>query len=229
LFIDYHLKKSHKRKTIAINIKNAEVTVLAPNFVPKSYIDELVIKKHQWIKSKVDKQKLDVFVIKNKKSALENQHFQLFGQTISIVCYRAKASSIKFEDNTLFLYASTRVKNINSHYQNQIKEFLKLSLQTYLDFKLVEIANTMHLKFTNYQVKTYKRRWGSCNSKKELTFNILLAGAPKWVIDYVIVHEIAHLKYLNHSQRFWCLVNSHYSNVKEAEAWLKINAMSLDI
>ncbi|WP_082305695.1 MULTISPECIES: M48 family metallopeptidase [unclassified Pseudoalteromonas] len=229
LHIDYQLKKSQKRKTIAINIKNSEVTVLAPHFVPKSYIDDLIIKKHQWINNKIAEQQLNTDAIKNKKSPLETQSFKLFGETISIQLLRSNVSSIEFDGKTLFLSAASRVKNLQAHYQKQLKVFLKQSLDSYLDIKLPEVSNYMELSFTNYQIKTYKRRWGSCNSKKELTFNVLLAGAPKWVIDYVIVHEISHLKYLDHSKRFWRLVNSHYSNVTEAESWLKINAMSLDI
>jgi len=229
LHIDYQLKKSKKRKTITINIKNSEVTVLAPHFVPKSYIDDLIIKKHKWINNKISEQQLNAVVIENKKSPLENKSFKLFGQDIAICLLRSKVSSIEFDGEILFLSAASRVKNIQAHYQKQLKDFLKQSLHTYLDIKLIEVSNSMKLNFTDYQIKTYKRRWGSCNSKKELSFNVLLAGAPKWVIDYVIVHEISHLKYLNHSQRFWNLVNSHYPNVTEAESWLKINAMSLDI
>jgi predicted metal-dependent hydrolase len=229
LHIDYQLKKSQKRKTISINIKNSEVTVLAPHFVSKSYIDDLIIKKHQWINKKIAEQQLNAVVIKNKKSPLENKSFNLFGQEIAICLLRSKVSCIEFDGKTLYLSAASRVKNIQAHYQKQLKDFLKQSLHTYLDFKLIEVSNSMKLNFTDYQIKTYKRRWGSCNSKKELSFNVLLAGAPKWVIDYVIVHEISHLKYLDHSQRFWSLVYRHYPNVTEAESWLKINAMSLDI
>jgi len=229
LFIDYHLKKSHKRKTISINIKNSEVTVLAPHYVSKSYIDDLIIKKYQWIKSKIEDQKLNSVIIKNKKSALENKHFRLFGQSITLECLSSKVSSIEFDGCTLFLTVACRVKNTSDYYQKQLKSFLKQSLQEYLDIRLAEVSKMMKLHFTHSQIKTYKRRWGSCNSKKELSFNVLLAGAPKWVIDYVIVHEIAHIKHLNHSSRFWMLVNSHYSNVKEAELWLKENGMGLDI
>lgn len=229
MFIDYHLKKSYKRKTISINIKNSEVTVLAPHFVAKSYIDDLIIKKHRWIQSKIEDQKLNAVKSKNKKSALVNMYFQLFGKRITIECARTKVSSIQFDGRTLFLTAASRVRNVSEHYQKQLKEFLQKCLQAYLDIRLAEISTAMNLHFSRCQIKTYKRRWGSCNSKKELSFNVLLAGAPKWVIDYVIVHEIAHLKYLNHSQNFWHLVNSNYSYVKDAEVWLKENGISLQI
>ena len=229
LHIDYQLKKSQKRKTIAINIKNSEVTVLAPHFVPKSYIDELIIKKHQWINKKISEQQLNAVAIENKRSPLENKSFKLFGEVVAIRLLRTKTSSIEFDGETLFLAAASRVKNLEVHYQKQLKDFLKQSLYSYLDIKLTEVSDLMKLNFTSYQIKTYRSRWGSCNSKKELSFNVLLAGAPKWVIDYVIVHEISHLKYLDHSKHFWRLVNSHYSNVTKAESWLKTNAMSLDI
>lgn len=68
-----------------------------------------------------------------------------------------------------------------------------------------------------------KSRWGSCSSKGNLNFNSSLIQAPDSVIDYVIIHELAHLIELNHSPKFWNIVEKFCPDYQEAEKWLKDN------
>ena len=70
-------------------------------------------------------------------------------------------------------------------------------------------------------IRQYSARWGSCNNRKEISFNYLLMMAPPWVIDYVVIHELCHLTHLNHSQHFWQLVIKHCAYFQEAKQWLK--------
>ena len=79
------------------------------------------------------------------------------------------------------------------------------------------------------KVKKQKKRWGSCSSKRNLNFNWKLIMAPMSVIDYLVVHELAHLKYSNHSKEFWNLVEAVIPNYKEKQEWLRINGRRLDI
>lgn len=71
--------------------------------------------------------------------------------------------------------------------------------------------------------KNNQSNWGSCSSKKNLNFSTRLLFAPQEAIDYVIVHELAHLKELNHSPKFWKIVADVMPNYEEQEAWLKAN------
>ena len=81
-----------------------------------------------------------------------------------------------------------------------------------------EQMNLMPKKIRFNQAKT---KWGSCNSNKTLTFNRSLLKAPLTIIDYVVIHELAHLKYMNHSKHFWSLVGEFYPDYKFARQWLK--------
>jgi hypothetical protein len=69
------------------------------------------------------------------------------------------------------------------------------------------------LKFENLKINSATTRWGSCNSKKNINFSFRLILAPKTSIDYVIIHELAHLKELNHSEKFWNLVDFYCKEV----------------
>ena len=70
------------------------------------------------------------------------------------------------------------------------------------------------------KIRQYKARWGSCNSRKEVSLNYLLMMAPLWVIDYVIIHELCHLVHMNHSSQFWALVKLHCPDYNTAKQWL---------
>ena len=76
-------------------------------------------------------------------------------------------------------------------------------------------------------IRMQRTRWGSCSSKGNLNFNCLLALVPSEVLDYVVVHELCHLKELNHSARFWGAVSSVLPDYKVQKKWLKDNGNKL--
>lgn len=70
-------------------------------------------------------------------------------------------------------------------------------------------------------VRDQKTRWGSCSSKGNLNFNYRLAYMPSAILDYVVVHELAHLRHMDHSKEFWALVGVYLPDYKERRKWLK--------
>lgn len=83
------------------------------------------------------------------------------------------------------------------------------------------VAEALGRPVASLRVKKMKTRWGSCSSKNGLNFNYLLMKAPEPVARYVAVHEACHLEELNHSRRFWALVERFHPEYKEAAAWLR--------
>lgn len=86
--------------------------------------------------------------------------------------------------------------------------------------RLPAIAERMGLTYNRVSVKKQKSRWGSCSRKGNLNFNLMLAAAPPEVVDYVIVHELAHLAVLDHSPRFWSIVEAADPEYKSHREWL---------
>jgi hypothetical protein len=73
-------------------------------------------------------------------------------------------------------------------------------------------------------LKNQRTLWGSCSTRGNLNFNRVLAGVPGEVLDYVVIHELAHLKEMNHSRRFWAVVEAFCPEQKERRRWLRRNA-----
>ncbi len=87
--------------------------------------------------------------------------------------------------------------------------------------KVKYYADIMGLEYGRITIKMQKSRWGSCSSKKNLNFNCLLMRTPDEIIDYVVVHELCHLKEMNHSPAFWAEVEKMIPDYKERRKWLK--------
>ena len=110
-------------------------------------------------------------------------------------------------------YENYKIKNIDIFYRGEIEKILPQ--------KVDEFSKKMNLFPTSISYRKNKRTWGSCNYKNGLNFNILLMKFPIEVMEYVIVHELAHIKHKNHSKDFWNLVAFYCPNYKEVEKSFK--------
>jgi len=102
-----------------------------------------------------------------------------------------------------------------------IDDFYKEYATEYLTKRLDYFSILMKLPYTKVRYKKLKTRWGSCNSRAEITLNTQLMKLEKDLIDYVVVHELAHLKYMNHSQEFHNLVKYYLDDEKQRRDKLK--------
>lgn len=98
-----------------------------------------------------------------------------------------------------------------------------------INARLRYFADIMGLSYNDVRIKDQKTRWGSCSGKRNLNFNFRLVMAPEWVMDYVIVHELTHLKHMDHSRDFWNMVSTYMPEYSSAKKWLKENGHMLRI
>jgi predicted metal-dependent hydrolase len=136
---------------------------------------------------------IEASILKMSKKSLNDDEFLLLGERK------------KYEDY--------KIKNIDTFYRHEIEKILPQ--------KVDEYSKKMNLFPTSISYRKNKRTWGSCNYKNGLNFNILLMKFPIEVMEYVIVHELAHIKHKNHSKDFWNLVAVYCSNYKEVEKLFK--------
>ncbi|MBQ5890162.1 MAG: M48 family metallopeptidase [Clostridia bacterium] len=100
---------------------------------------------------------------------------------------------------------------------------LKAGAKPIIEEKVRLFADKIGVKYGKITIRNQKTRYGSCTAKGNLNFNCLIMLMPEKIIDYVIVHELCHIKELNHSRRFWNEVESILPDYKERRKWLKLN------
>ncbi len=211
---DYHLIRS-KRKTIAIHItKDAAVEVRAPLKVTKSEIDRFVASKQEWI---------DTHLALCKQSVQNKSVFQLnYGDTVLL---QGRAYSIVvtdgnragFDGESFFMPPGLSTDEI----KHAVIQIYKMVAKNVFTQKGLDYAKQMDVTPTAIKVNGAKTRWGSCSGKNSLNFSWLLVMADDDVIDYVVVHELAHIKEHNHSAKFWAVVADILPDYKQRQSKLK--------
>jgi predicted metal-dependent hydrolase len=237
--IEYQLIRSVRRKSIALQVKQGTVTVRAPIYVKESYIKQLVLQKTPWLEAKLllqknqlEEQQNNNYLNFQKVSFSENGYLWLYGQTKNITLSFSKTASIEIFADTIKISLLKRYQNTSELQQSkvikrQVETWFKVQATELLTEKVDRFSRLLHLFPREIKIRQYKARWGSCNNHRQLSFNYLLLMTPEWVIDYVVIHELCHLKHLNHSRQFWLLVEHHFPRFKEAKHWLKIHQNQL--
>lgn len=113
------------------------------------------------------------------------------------------------------------------HLQNAIENHLIQQAQEKLKHRTLYLAQRHQLNPTKIIIRNQRSRWGSCSSNGTISLNWRLIQMPEWVSDYVILHELMHLREMNHSQKFWELVENAYPAWREAKIWIRKHAREL--
>ena len=130
---------------------------------------------------------------------------------------------------------SETLKTITFHvtdrraYKKEIERWYREQTHHVISERLPQLSAKIGLSYNRFSIKRQKSLWGSCSKKRNLNFNLLLAAAPAQVIDYVIVHELAHTVELNHSKRFWQVVQQADPKYMEHRAWLEDHSPATEI
>ena len=228
--IEYTLTKS-KRKTVGIKITNeGEVKVSAPLRASDKAIEEIVMKKAKWIVEKLKLVKENHNQVK-KKELIDGATISLLGKEYGLRVEEVliRGASVKF-DGTVF---NLRVnKDLNNEGKQQfIKEVLILWMRKkakeIFQERVKHYANDLKLYPKGITIKDQKTLWGSCSSKDNINFNWRLIMAPIEILDYVVVHELCHLKHRNHSKEYWDYVEAAMPDYAKRRKWLKDNGRVL--
>lgn len=116
--------------------------------------------------------------------------------------------------------AKERQRALHGYFRRLAGEVLRARVESH--------AVRMNLWPASVTIRGQKTRWGSCSSEGHVNLNWKLLAAPPSVIDYVVVHELAHLRHMNHSPSFWTLVEEHFPGYRQAKKWLRANEAEIN-
>ncbi|MDR2830939.1 MAG: M48 family metallopeptidase [Methanobrevibacter sp.] len=204
-----------KRKTIAIHInKNGSLEVRSPFSVSDLEIEEFVNSKERWIKEHEDRI-LDDHQVRNDFRLNFGDTVKLMGKNVLIVPIKDKYAY--FKDDKFYIYEKANSKQIM---QITIEMYKKIA-KPYIGSRISYFTQKTKIIPSNFRITSAKTRWGSCSGKNSLNFSWRLLMASDDVIDYVVVHELCHIKEHNHSKRFWREVENMFPDYREKETKLK--------
>lgn len=189
--------------------KSGEIVVTCNSYIPAEKVDAFVISKFEWIIKNVEQ-------VKRKKKLLESDQFYLYlGKKYLIEMIDSNHSGAKFLDNKLIVYKTDHddIEKIIQKFEKEIssKYFKKIMKEVYekmaLDYPITE---------PSLKIRNMTSRWGSCMpSKNQITLNLQLIHYDEKFIEYVVLHEYAHLIQPNHSKAFYHVIEKYMPDYKK--------------
>ena len=211
--IQYTLIRS-KRKTLALHIRNATLEVRAPLKMGVREIEQFITLKMGWITKKLA-QSAEQFAKRSLFSLTYGDVVLYRGDLCYIVAKDGNKSG--FDDECFYMPTDLEPNEIKS----TCMQIYRILAKNHIPERVWVYAKKMGVMPTDVKVNDAKSRWGSCSSKKSINFSWRLMMADDGVIDYIIVHELAHLTEMNHSPRFWAIVENVLPDYRERKARLK--------
>lgn len=216
-YMEYTVKYSGKRKTIGLVVeRDKSVVVLAPTGTSQEAVDAFVSRKRFWIFEKINYSP-KFGMPASEAPFISGKAIQYLGKNYQLEVVQYPVEGIQFQGK--FLLAQQNLSEgkflLEQWYKQKAKEKIVPLVERY--------AKLLGVEYNTILISDLKYRWGSCTLKGNLNFNWRLIKAPSFVVNYVVIHELAHLIELNHSERFWNIVRVQMPNYMEAKEWLKGN------
>lgn len=215
--IPYQLKRSSRRRSVALQIRHGKLAVLAPDYVDKLQIDQFVALKQQWIKSHLQRQA----TFAAPPDYLAQQRLPLLDEQLQLIIVPDSHSTVSRDGAQLWVQLSNRVKA--DRQPAKIQQLLQLwyqqQAQSWFSERVTFWQQQMAVTVSAVEIRNWKQKWGTCSATGVVSFNWRLMLAPSWVADYVVVHELAHRRHMDHSPAFWQFLTQFYPQAKVARAW----------
>jgi len=216
--IAYQVVRSN-RKSVALVIDNeANLIVRAPLQMRDAMIDEFVRKKKRWINEK--QQQVAVFGEKHPPVVVETgESLMYLGSKYAII--KDAVESVRISGNELFIPSEYGLA--------EMTEWLRSEALRVITERVSNYAGIMGVTPGEIKLSDAKARWGSCSAKNTLSFAWRLIMCPLSAIDYVVVHELSHITYKNHSPAFWARVKTVLPTYGDDQDWLNVNKKLMEI
>ena len=231
--INYTLTKSSRRKkTISITISQEKgVVVRAPGKTTVIEVTRVVAGRAPWIKKKVDEARQQS--VRSKKNYVNGGLFKFMGHDWPLVIKEKSVSRVspaRFEDGCLVVNVPPQMTSEDRvvWIKDSLKRCFKLRAKQHIGRVVSQMSERIKVKPGTVKIKNLKRSWGVC-ARDALSFNWRLIMAPASLLEYVVAHELCHLKYKNHSRAYYSYLGSILPDYKERRRKLKELGPCLDL
>jgi predicted metal-dependent hydrolase len=222
--LEYKIVRSPRRKTLTITVeRDREIIVHAPADTTEETVLRLVDSKRQWIfEKRHHSRKYQERVHPPGKEVVNGESAPYLGRDYRIEIAETESGEVEF--SRLFMVP----RSLQAKRRDALKAWYKARAKTTIIPRVEQIARELGVSFKVAKIVDNRCRWGSCTVRSAVNFNWRLVKAPMFVIDYVIVHELAHLLENNHTARFWNIVRANDPTMEKAMTWLREHGQVLE-
>jgi hypothetical protein len=218
------VRRPRRRRASIMVLPDGEVEVRAPVSAAVAEVEAFVRAQADWIRAHVARVQAnqpparrwvtgETLPVAGKEASLRVETRLLGGDEVAL---KGRVLTVSVGPAESQVALADRVRGI-------VLDWLADRLCEQCDARLPGWAARLGVQYRRVTVKDLKTRWGSCSARGNLSLNVRLGMAPVAVLDYVLVHELAHLRQLNHSPAFWALVEEHIPAHRQCREWLKHN------
>lgn len=207
-----------KRLTLRIDASGQSLRVTVPPGLRRGEVDRFLDRHRDWLELKLSR-------LPDRPLLRAGVRMPLRGKPHLIVHVAGKRGTVAAGEEagapTLFVYGE------EAHLPRRLADFLKREAKKEIEPLVEKHSASVGRRAKAIRFRDTSSRWGSCTSEGSLSFSWRIMMAPPPVIDYLVAHEVAHLKEMNHGPKFWALCRQLCPRTDEARAWLKRNGAAL--
>ena len=206
--------RSKKAKNINISIRPFKgVRVAVPRLASFRQAKQFVVLRKHWI----EKHAAQMKQFEDRQTVFNwDTQFNTKYRTLNLIKSKIDVISYNYTENQLVVQIPESESILNSDVQdfivNAIEKTYRLEAKAYLPNRVAKLAKTYDLVYKKVKINNAKTRWGSCSSENNINLSLQLMRLPDYLIDYVILHELAHTKVKNHSTQFWYFLDALTEN-----------------
>lgn len=226
--LTYNIKYQKGRKTLKLKVASTDcLEITAPSRYPKSDIEKLLYQKTAWIMAQITH--LTAIAANPVNQSVTSGTQMLYrGRPYTLAIAYAQRPAVTLAAGQLMIeLPAGENRDTAQDTLTVLKKWYFESAGNLLAAKTEEWAARIGVNPTRVKLRDQKTRWGSCSSSGSINYNWRIVMAPPEVIDYLVIHELCHLRVPNHSQEFWQLVGRFSPNFKECRSWLVVNGSLL--
>jgi predicted metal-dependent hydrolase len=224
--------KTRRKNSFAVKASLEGIRLLTPSSWSVRRVERVLQSHHAWFQETLSRQAV---LLPNPLKLERGVKLSILGYEGQLeVIFDGQGEGIEFSEGR-FVVPIAKPKKASlpssSEWEAWVKKRTEAALKSYfkrwVNQRVVHWSERMQLYPSAVTVKSYKARWGSCDVRGGVQFNWKLVFAPAWVADYVVVHELAHLKHRHHGQTFWAFVKQYSDKVEASRAYLRREGLNI--
>ena len=226
--IDYSIRTSSRARRVRLLVTSRYgVVIVVPQYFDASKIPQIIAAKEQWIQKAVAKLQHGNVLHQSPIVLPEKIHLRSGNEEYFVITHyhSSRKNTLSVDENVITL--SLNNKNNNAGFV-LLKTWLQEKAKEILLPWIRRVSIDLNLQYSSAIIRNQRTRWGSCSAKKNISLNRLLIFLPRHLVEYLFIHELCHTVEMNHSKRYWKLVEKHCPEYKLFDKVLKNASRSLE-